>query len=122
MTWLINPSSPVVSIRTYAIGIKIIKIIPNITPYLIYNFFSCLNLTKNITINGNNKSNPSYLIKDKIDANANEQYIIFLLSLKNNAKELAAIKIKDASVVPVNELSIILGSNMNIAAPKLQYI
>ena len=56
--------------------------------------------------------NPSYLIKQNTPANANDSNIDLFCSLKKSASDDTTIKIKNGSVIPENEFSIILGSNI----------
>ena len=55
---------------------------------------------------------PSYLIKQNNPDRTNDSKINFFCSLKNNARDETTIKIKNGSVIPAKEFSIILGSNM----------
>ena len=55
---------------------------------------------------------PSYLIRQNIPGNTNDNKINFFCSLKNNASDETTIKIKNGSVIPAKEFSIILGSNI----------
>jgi hypothetical protein len=56
--------------------------------------------------------NPSYLIRQNNPANTNDNNINFFRSLKKSASDDTTIKIKNGSVIPVNEFAIILGSNI----------
>jgi len=56
--------------------------------------------------------NPSYLIKQNNPAITNDNKIIFFSLLKNNANDDTTIKMKNGSVIPTREFSIILGSKI----------
>ena len=77
-------------------------------------YFSFFNLKNKIIIIGKTITNASYLERHASPIRTNELSTYFLFLLKNNAKDEIIKKRNIGSVMPEVELSIILGSKINI--------